>query len=143
MNSLLTLPMKANADLISTRNAIPLEAEDIAQAISAAIEACNSGESYLWSSIGTAIKLFFAAPHKGRAVIFRLQALAMILEGNELKNWMQPDGSQIVPGAQKALIAAVAYHPLSLVDGAISFERESFFQRILEFSELPGGQKCC
>ena len=87
--------------------------------------------------MSTTMQLFPAASHKAKAIIFRLHALAVMMENNELKNWLQPDGAKIVPGAQKALIAAVAHHPLSLIDGDISFERESFLQRVLEFAELP------
>ena len=128
-------------DFVRCLNAIRLQEEEVVEAIRAAIDACDSGECYLWSSVMTTMQLFPSAPHKARAVIFRLQALVMMMERNELKNWTQPDGFKIVPGAQKALIAAVAYHPLSLIDGDISFERKSFLQRVLEYSEPQGNLK--
>jgi len=143
MNNLMATPTKASADFVSCLNAVQLNQEEIVEAIRAVIDAHDSGESYLWSSVMSTLQLFPTAPHKARAVIFRLQALAIMMENNELENWMQPDGAKIVPAAQKALIAAVAHHPLSLINGAISFERESFLQRILEFSEPPGNQICC
>ncbi len=134
-------PIAASAEFVCRLNSIRLEEEEIASAIRAAIEACDSGESYVWSSIGTAMQLF--PIQKARAVIFRLQALVMMMERKELRNWTESDGIKIIPGGQKALIAAVASHPLSIIDGSISFEKESFIKKIIEFSEPPGNQRCC
>ena len=62
----------------------------------------------------------------------------IMMERNELKNWMQPGGPTFTPEGQTAAIAAVTHHPLSLVNGDISFEKESFLQRILESTEAQG-----
>lgn len=135
--------LRASAELVNRLNAVSIAEYEIVEAIRAAIEASDAGESYAWCSIGTTMQLFAGAPQKGRAVIFRLQALARMMEENQLKDWMLPDGSRIIPAAQKALIIAVATHPLSLIDGCITFEKESFLQKILEFAEAPGSQACC
>jgi hypothetical protein len=133
--------MKASADFVSCLNAVQLGEEEIVEAIRTAIDACDSGECYLRSSVMTTLQLFPTAPHKAKAIIFRLKALAIMMENNELKSWMQADGITIAPAAQRALIAAVAYHPLSLIDGDIAFEKESFLQRILESAESQGNRQ--
>ena len=143
MNNWMTTPNKARADLVSYLNAVRLQEEEIVEAIRAAIDAHDSGECYLRSSVISTLQLFPTEPRKARAIICRLKALAIMMENNDLRNWMQADGANIIPAAQKALIAAVAYHPLSLIDGSISFEKESFLQRILQFSEPQGNQICC
>jgi hypothetical protein len=116
--------MKASADSVSYLNAVRLDEEDVIEAIRAAIDAYDSGECYLRSSVMTTLRLFPTAPQKAKAIIIRLQALAMMMENNELRNWTQADGFTVVPAAQRALISAVADHPLSLIDGGISFEKE-------------------
>jgi hypothetical protein len=133
--------MKVSTDFVSYLNAVKLEEEDVVEAIGVAIDAYDSGECHLMTGVITTMQLFVTAPHKARAIIFRLQALAIMLEKNELRNWIQADGATVAPAAKKALISAVADHPLSLIDGDISFEKESFLQRVLEFAEPEGNGK--
>ena len=127
--------MEFNAEFVRYLNAVRVEEEDLATAIMIAMDAYDAGECYLMTGVITTMQLFVTAPHKARAIIFRLQALAAMIQNNELRNWTQSDGITVVPGAQKALLSVVSDHPLSLIDGNISFERESFLQRILEFAE--------
>ncbi len=133
--------MKARADFVSYLNAVNLEEDDVVEAIRVAIDAYDSGECHLMTGVITTMQLFVTAPHKARAVIFRLQALAIMMENDQLKGWLQPDGIGIVPAAQKALISAVTNHPLSLIDGDISFEKESFLRRVLESAKPQGNQR--
>ena len=137
----LSIPMTASADFVSRLNTIRIEEEEVVEAIRAAIDAHDSGECYLRSSVLSTIQLFPTAPNKARAINCRLQALTRMMENNELRNWVQADGITIVPAAQRALIKAVTCHPLSLMDGDISFEKESFLRRILEFAEFQGDFK--
>ena len=133
------LPIKASAEFVEFLNAVRLKEEEIIEAIRATLESSDSGECYL-RSLTTPIRLFPSAPHKARAAIFRLQALAMLMERNELRHWMQPGAAALTAPGQRAVIAAVARHPLSLVDGDIAFEKESFLQHILESAESPGNR---
>jgi hypothetical protein len=137
MKSLATTPIKASAEFINSLNTIRLKEEEIVEAIRESIESADSGECYL-RSLSAPIRLFPTAPHKARAVIFRLQALAIMMERNELKDWMQYGGATLTPVGQRAVITAVTSHPLSLVDGDIAFEKESFLQKILESAESHG-----
>jgi uncharacterized protein (DUF2267 family) len=137
MKNLSTPQIKASAEFVDSLNTVQLKEEEIVEAIQATLDSADSGECCIRSLTST-IRLFPAAPHKARAVIFRLQALAIMMERNELKNWMHPGSAEFTPAGQRAVIAAVTYHPLSLVNDEISFEKESFLQRILESAESQG-----
>jgi hypothetical protein len=128
---------KASAELVDSLNTVRLKEEEIVEAIQAALDSADSGECCLRSLTST-IRLFPTAPHKARAVFFRLQALAIMMERNELKNWMQPGSAAFTAVGQAAVIAAVTRHPLSLVNGDVAFEKESFLQRILKSAESQG-----
>jgi hypothetical protein len=87
----------------------------------------------------TTIRLFNNSPEKAKAIIFRLQALAMMIEKDELGDWILGYGTSMMPTiAQKALVSAAADHPLALINGDVSFEKESFLRRVLEFAEPQG-----
>jgi hypothetical protein len=129
-----TAPINASTEFIDSLNMVRLKEEEIVEAIWATMDSSESGDSYL-RSLTIPIYLFPTAPHKARAVIFRLQALVRLMERNELQHWMQPDIATFTAASQRAVVAAVTYHPLSLVNGDISFEKESFLQRILESAE--------
>ena len=137
MKNLATTPPTANTKLVDSLNAVQLKEEEIVEAISAVLDSADSGECYL-RSLTTTMRLFPAAPHKARAVFFRLQALVVMMERNELKNWMQPGSPTFTPEGQTAVIAAVTHHPLSLVNGNISFENESFLKKILMSTQSQG-----
>jgi hypothetical protein len=137
MKSLPATPIKASAEFVDSLNTVRLEEEEIVAAISLTLESADSGDCYL-RSLTTPIRLFPTAPNKARAVIFRLQAIAAMMERNELKDWMELGGTTVRPDGQKAVIAAVTCHPLCLVNGDIAFEKESFLQRILESAESRG-----
>jgi hypothetical protein len=137
MIRLAATPIKASTEFVDSLNTVRLNEEEIVEAISATLESADSGECYL-RSLATPIRLFPTAPHKARAVIFRLQALATMMERNDLKDWMQPGGATFTPAGQMAVITAVTCHPLSLVNGDIAFEKESFLKRILESATSHG-----
>ena len=80
-------------------------------------------------------------PDKAKAILARLQALSLMMENAELKRWLLADGTSFMPAAHKALMSATANHPLSIIDGNIEFEKESFLQRILELVEPIGSRR--
>ena len=62
-----------------------------------------------------------------------------MIENDELKNWLMADGGSVMPAiAHKALVSAAAIHPLSVINGEIAFEKESFLRRLLESAEYEG-----
>lgn len=131
--------MKPNADMVCNLNAVRLKEEDLFEAIQAATDAYENGECHMMTGVITTMRLFITTPEKAKAVIFRLQALGVMIENDELKNWIRMDGGRAVPIImQKALVSAAAAHPLSLIDGDILFEKESFLRRVLELAEPEG-----
>ncbi len=81
-------------------------------------------------------------PERAEAILARLHALSRMIENEDLKSWLPVDGICVMPSiANKALISAAAKHPLSIINGGITFERESFLRRILESAETEGSSK--
>jgi hypothetical protein len=75
--------MKASADLVKDLNAVKLEEEDLCMAITAASNAYENGECHMMMDIITTMQLFVTNPDKGKAVVYRLQALGLITEEGE------------------------------------------------------------
>jgi hypothetical protein len=131
--------MKPSADIVCTLNAVRLDEEDLFEAIQAATDAYENGECHMMTGVITTMQLFITTPEKAKAVVFRLQALGVMIENDQLKSWIRMDGARAVPTImQKALVSAAAVHPLSLIDGDILFEKESFLRRVLELAESVG-----
>ena len=125
--------------MVNALNSIKLHEEDLFEAIHAATDAYEKGECHLMTGVIPTMQLFITAPDKAKAVIFRLQALGLMMENDEINNWIQLDGARALSATlQSAMIAAAAEHPLSLIDGDISFEKESFFRRVFELAEPQG-----
>jgi hypothetical protein len=134
--------MKSKAlepDFLNNLNAVRLKEEELSKVLAAAREAQESGATNNWTGIMTTIRLFNNSPEKAKAIIFRLQALAEMIKKNELGNWILGYGTSIKPAiAQKALVSAAANHPLSIINGDVSFEKESFLRSVLELAEPQG-----
>ncbi len=128
--------MEPSIELVRDLNAVKLKKEDLFLAIKASSDACQNGDCHVMTGAITTMQLFVAEPNKAKAVVFRLQALGLMIENNDLKNWIRADGISPAPIISKRiLVSAAAEHPLSLIDGDILFEKESFLQRVLELAE--------
>jgi hypothetical protein len=134
--------MKSSAldsNFLSDLNAVRLKEEELSKVLAAARKAQETGATNNWTGIMTAIRLFNNSPEKAKAIIFRLQALASMIEKDELGGWILGYGTSMMPAiAQKALVAAAANHPLSIINGDVSFEKESFLRRVFELAEPQG-----
>jgi hypothetical protein len=131
--------MKLSADLLGDLNAVRLREDELREVIKATIEAYAKGESQKLTGVIVAMQLFNNTPDKAKAIIFRLQALGLMIQNNELKNWIRTDGTSVAPIiVQKALVSATAEHPLSIIGDDILFEKESFLRRVLELAEPEG-----
>ena len=134
--------MKSSApdlDLIKSLNSIELKEEELLRVIDEYTTARDIGVCP--AAIGRIAekRLYEASPDKAKAILVRLQALAALIRHDELKNWLLDDAICVMPAiANRALVSAAAEHPLAIVDGDITFERESFLRRILELAELEG-----
>lgn len=134
--------MKASADLVKDLNAARLEEEDLFMAITAASNAYENGECHMMTGVITTMQLFITNPDKAKAVAYRLQALGLMIENDDLKHWIRADGTGSEPIISKrTLVIAAAQHPLALIDGDILFEKESFLQRVLELAEPASANK--
>lgn len=77
-------------------------------------------------------------PDKSLAIEFRMEALAHMLGGAEPTTWTlpaRPDGAVMTT---EPVFAAAAVQPLIEVDGRPGFERDAFFDKVLELCEAGG-----
>ena len=124
---------------IDDLNAVVLGEEELFIIINKAKWAAEIGMCPMMTGLVTIKKLFDEIPEKAKAIIYRLQALSMMIENDELQNWLMADGGSVMPAiAHKALVSAAAVHPLSVIDGEIAFEKESFLRKVLESAEHAG-----
>jgi hypothetical protein len=81
------------------------------------------------------IRLFAGEPEKVKSIMFRLEALARLMEQAEATGWSVslPNGAELT---QEPMFAAAAVHPLILVDGQFSFDCDSFLEKVLELADL-------
>ena len=120
-------------------NTVRVKEEDLSKALAAAKRAQEEGETSNWTGILTTIRLFNNSPEEAKAIIFRLQALARMIANDELGDWILGYGNSIMPTITlKAMVSAAASHPLSIINGDVLFEKESFLLKILEFAEPQG-----
>jgi hypothetical protein len=125
---------------IESLNAVVLKEEELYKVINDAIFAHDIGMCSMMSGWVTTKKLYEDnIPDKAKAILARLQALTVLIENDELKNWLLVDGTRVPPAiARKALVSAATNHPLSIINGDVTFEKESFLRRILELAETLG-----
>jgi hypothetical protein len=81
------------------------------------------------------IRLFAKQPEKAHAVIFRMEALAHLLERGRLPGWTQRNPGDAFTMVHSALIAAAAEQPLILKGNRLEFERKSFLLRAFQFAK--------
>jgi hypothetical protein len=133
--------MNPNADLLSDLNAVTLEEENWREVIKATIEAYAKGDYHKLTDVIEALQFHNHTPDEAKAIIFRLQALGLMIKNNDLKDWIRLYETGAVRSVQKALISATAQHPLSLIRGDILFEKESFLKRVLELADSAGERR--
>jgi hypothetical protein len=129
----------SDQNFLNDLNAVRLREEELSRVLAAARQAQEEGKTDNWTGIMTTVRLFNDSPDKAKAIIFRLQALAVMIERDELGEWVLGYGTSLMPTiAHKALVSAAADHPLAIINGDVSFERESFLHRVLELAEPQG-----
>jgi hypothetical protein len=119
-------------------NSAQVTKKDIIRVLDAANKAHTEGHEADMLGPYTTTKLFRKNPQKAQSIYFRMQALAEMLENNELPGWTLEklkDGS--IP-AEDAVFAAVAEHHLTIIEDQFTFERKSFLERILVLAEPEG-----
>jgi hypothetical protein len=124
------------SNFLNGLNDIRVKEADLSKALAAARRARAEGETDHWTGILTTIRLFNDSSEEATAIIFRLQALAKMIANDELGDWILGYGTSILPSiALQAMVSAAASHPLSIINGDVLFEKESFLSRVLEFKE--------
>jgi hypothetical protein len=132
-------PSEPDQNLVNDLNAVVLKEEELFKVINDANRAHEIGICPIMTGRIAEKKLYEETPDKAKAILIRLQALSAIIKNDELKNWLLADAIRVVPTiAHRALVSAAADHPLSIINGDIAFDKESFLRRILELAEPEG-----
>lgn len=131
-------PSASDLESIDDLNAVVLSKEELFKVLNYVGWTHETGMCNTMTGWLTIKKLFKDVPNKAKAILFRFEALSVMMENDELMNWLNTDGSSIIPAAREALMSAVAKHPLSVSNCHIAFEKESFLRRILESAEPEG-----
>jgi hypothetical protein len=130
---------KAETALIDELNSVKLKARELLKVIDEINLDRALGVCPRTLGVITRKKLYEEIPDKAGAILARLEALSAMIENNEVQNWFVSDGSRVMHAvAQKALLSAAANHPLSIINGGITFEKESFLRMTLELAEPEG-----
>jgi hypothetical protein len=124
----------ASLRIINEVNNTPVSLEDIIAVIQGAGE-LEPGDRDFTSHTLVAIRLFPGKPEKVKSIMFRLEALARFIEDEGTSGWALalPSGAVLT---QKPVFAAAAIHPLIDKDNQLSFDRDSFLQKVLELADL-------
>ena len=83
----------------------------------------------------TLARMFSGEPDKAGAIMFRMLALAQLLDEEAALEWIllkHPDGSL---AAKKPLFAAAAVQPLIEKDGGIGFDTMTFLDEVADFAK--------
>jgi hypothetical protein len=101
--------MKLSADLLDDLNGVRLREEELCEVINATIEAYAKGESHKLTGVINAMQFFNNTPDKAKAIIFRLQALGLMIQNDELKDWIRTDGTSVVPMIIQKALARISH----------------------------------
>ena len=132
-------PSASDLNSINALNTVVLKEDELFKVIDDYKRFRDLGICPQMTGVISEIKVCEETPEKAKAILLRLQALSEIIEDDVLRDWILADGISVMPTiAHKALVSAAAEHPLSIINGDITFEKESFLRKILELAEPEG-----
>jgi hypothetical protein len=132
-------PAELDQSLVNELNAVALDKEELFNFINDYERIREIGICSKISGKMVEKKLYKETPDKAKAILIRLQSLSAMIEKNDLENWLPANEKRVKPAiANMALLSAAANHPLCIINGHITFEKESFLRRILELAEPEG-----
>jgi hypothetical protein len=79
-------------------------------------------------------RLFSGEPDKAGVIMFRMLALARLVDEGEVREWILRQASDGSVVAEKPLLAATAVQPLIVKDGGIGFDPVAFRNKVVEFA---------
>lgn len=118
-------------EVLEALNSIPVTAEDlwcIGEDLGSRLGVRGFEEGFSGSDVLAVVRKRFAnnEPEKGSAICFRFEALTSFLASESNLQW------------DDALVAAAAVEPVVPIGDELTFEREPFLRRVLEFYASGG-----
>jgi hypothetical protein len=120
--------------MIERINNVPVSKEELLELVDET-EQLDPEERCYESHLVTLIRLQHGNHEKVSAIMFRMEALARLLAQEGATGWTLPlpNGGLLT---QEPVFAAAAIQPLIEQNGDVAFDREEFFQKVLELAEL-------
>ena len=119
--------------LLQRINSTPVSKEEIFEVL-IEVHELDEEERDMDGRALTVIRLHAANPDKVQSLLFRIEALARIIEREGQSGWTLPLANGAV-ATQQSVFAAAGVEPLVEKDGQLEFERERFFEKALEFED--------
>ena len=83
----------------------------------------------------TIMRLYPGDPDKAQSLLFRIEALARLIDREGDTGWTLRLPSGAI-NTQESVFKAAGLEPLMRIGNELEFERESFFKKVLELDEL-------
>ncbi len=131
-------PSVGDLKMLAELNAVHVKPRDVVRLVKAVTKRHVKGGDNTELAQITSVIIFQNRPDVGRAVYFRLEALARLMDQHGLKGWTMKGDEDAAEFVNGVVFTAVAQEPLVIIDGKIAFERESFLKRILKLAEPEG-----
>lgn len=115
-------------------NQVPVTKEDIIEVVEE-LELVDPDDHGWEKGFVTVIRLQNGNREKVQARMFRMEALAHLLENEDTSGWTLwlPNGAVVT---QEPILAAAAVEKLIENESDVGFDRESFLKKVLELADL-------
>jgi hypothetical protein len=123
--------------MVARLNAVRITKEDLWR-VAGEAEKVHKNPPDPFGSMFLVARMFKGEPAKAQAVLFRMEALARLLEERGAPGWTLPKTPDGAIPTQEAVFSAAAVEPLAKVDGEIGFEQQAFLKRVLAEAEVEG-----
>src|SRR5205085_11697164 len=120
--------------MLELLNQVPVTKEDIIEVVEE-LELADPDDHGWEKGLITVIRLQNGNREKVQAIMFRMEALARLLENEDTSGWTLrlPNGAVLT---QEPILAAAAVEKLIDKESDVGFGRESFLNKVLELAEL-------
>lgn len=129
-------PSASDRGLLRRINKVSITKDDVLEFVRETGELDPESRDFTGLSV-TAIRLHPGDVDKVGALMFRMEALARLIESPHMKGWTYPKAPDGGTWTSEPVFAATAVQPLILNEaGKPAFEPRSFMHKVLELAEL-------
>lgn len=127
-----------NSRLVDRLNSVVVTVEELTEVLNESDKRHETDIAEKGDGIYLVVSMFADQPERAKAIYFRMEALAKIIEKKDAPGWTMSSHKSGAVLTKRELIAAAAIYPLSEIEGDIAFEIHGFLSKALEFAEVEG-----